>query len=51
MLSHSVTYIRVRRPLGHGQAVALPSCSTHGGSMRLAEGSGQAVAAAAEDVG
>jgi len=53
MLSHSVTYIRVQRPLGRGQAgpqaVMLPSCSRHGGSTLLAEGSGQAVAAAAKD--
>ena len=55
MLSHSVTYIRVWRQLGRGQAgpqaVMLPSCSRHGGSMWLAEGSEQAVAAAAEDAG
>jgi len=53
MLNHSVTYVRVRRSLGCGQAgpqaVALPSCSRHGGSTRLAKSSGQAVAAAAED--
>jgi len=36
---------------GGAQAVPLPSCSRHGGSTRLAEGSGQAVAAAAEDAG
>jgi len=45
----------VRRQLGSGQAwpqaVELPSCSRHGGSTRLAEGSGQAVAAAAKDAG
>jgi len=47
-----VTY--TRRPLGRGQAgpqaVTLPSCRRHGGSW-LTESSGQAVAAAAEDVG
>jgi len=47
-----VTYIR--RPLGRGQAgpqaVTLPSSHRHGGSS-LTESSGQAVAAAAEDVG
>ena len=45
----------IRRPLGLGQtgpqAVTWPRCSRHDRSLWLAEGSGQAVAAAAEDAG
>jgi len=47
----SATVCVIRRPLGTTQAVAFPSCSRHGGSTRLAEDSGRAVAAADEDAG